>query len=135
MDVVGLSTIPARLWPGGCSVARVPTEPLWFSKLSRVDSRSRVPLTAWRAWCDRVGDLQQEYTRAMPKRLIVAVSRNGILLMKIPESFTEGVMVRHRSRAEGVRRGGGQQQARLPPTACVIASCFTSFLCFTGNHG
>ncbi len=43
------------------------------------------------------GDLlQQEYTRAMPKRLIVAVSRNGILLMKIPESFTEGVMVRAR---------------------------------------
>jgi hypothetical protein len=36
---------------------------------------------------------QQEYTRAMPKRLIVAVSRNGILLMKIPENFTEGTMV------------------------------------------
>jgi hypothetical protein len=38
--------------------------------------------------------LQQEYTRAMPKRLIIAVSRNGILLMKIPETFTEGTMVR-----------------------------------------
>jgi hypothetical protein len=42
--------------------------------------------------------LQQEFSKTLPKRLILAIKRDGILLLRIPDKFTDGVMVRCRSR-------------------------------------
>jgi hypothetical protein len=84
---------PPRLPPQLRAIVRVPL----FVCVVHVDVRTGI-VTLWAVLSSGARvvrrAVQQEYTRAMPKRLIIAVSRNGILLMKIPDNFTEGTMVR-----------------------------------------
>jgi hypothetical protein len=90
---------------------------------------------------------QQDFTKGLPKRVFVAIGRNGIILLRIPDDFSHGVMVRWphahafcshvHLRNECVCMGAHACAVRPKGVTCKLVISFGLLLpcCWAGNAG